>query len=203
MRFNPPPGWPPIPPGWTPPAGWRPDPSWPPPPAGWQLWVEDTGQLAYSTAPASVAERAARRAVGGGAAVALGSFLPFVYQPGVGLLTLVDVHVDLFDDHVAARPLPFLFGLALVGGALLMRTPRFQRTARAWTFIGAALGGCGYSLFAITGIVGISTDLGFGITAKVTWAPNIGLLMSIVGCVVVGVAAAQVIKNRQPPQQLV
>lgn len=40
-RFNPPPGWPPAPAGWTPPPGWSPDPSWPAPPAGWQLWVED------------------------------------------------------------------------------------------------------------------------------------------------------------------
>jgi hypothetical protein len=41
MRFNPPPSWPPSPPGWTPPPGWQPDPSWPPPPPGWQLWVPD------------------------------------------------------------------------------------------------------------------------------------------------------------------
>lgn len=37
--FNPPPGWPPAPPGWTPPKGWTPDPSWPEPPPGWQLWL--------------------------------------------------------------------------------------------------------------------------------------------------------------------
>lgn len=41
MRFNPPPNWPPVPPGWTPPAGWQPDPSWPPPPEGWPLWLPD------------------------------------------------------------------------------------------------------------------------------------------------------------------
>ncbi|MBJ7466387.1 MAG: hypothetical protein JHD38_22305 [Mycolicibacterium sp.] len=41
MRFNPPPNWPPVPPGWTPPAGWQPDPSWPPPPQGWPLWVPE------------------------------------------------------------------------------------------------------------------------------------------------------------------
>ncbi|WP_319448216.1 MULTISPECIES: hypothetical protein [unclassified Mycobacterium] len=41
MRFNPPPNWPPSPPGWTPPPGWRPDPSWPPPPPGWQLWASE------------------------------------------------------------------------------------------------------------------------------------------------------------------
>jgi hypothetical protein len=38
-RFNPPPGWPPTPPGFVPPAGWRPDPSWPFAPPGWQWWV--------------------------------------------------------------------------------------------------------------------------------------------------------------------
>lgn len=40
-RFNPAPGWPVPPPGWTPPDGWTPDPSWPPPPDGWELWISD------------------------------------------------------------------------------------------------------------------------------------------------------------------
>jgi hypothetical protein len=44
MRFNPPPNWPPAPPGWAPDANWAPDPSWPPPPPGWQLWIDDFGQ---------------------------------------------------------------------------------------------------------------------------------------------------------------
>jgi hypothetical protein len=42
MHFNPPPGWPPAPAGWTPPSGWQPDPSWPPIPAGWTLWMQDS-----------------------------------------------------------------------------------------------------------------------------------------------------------------
>ncbi len=37
-RFNPPPGWPESPPGWTPPPGWQPNPAWPPAPPGWQFW---------------------------------------------------------------------------------------------------------------------------------------------------------------------
>ena len=41
LRFNPPPGWPPPPPGFVPPPGWQPDPSWPPAPPGWQLLIED------------------------------------------------------------------------------------------------------------------------------------------------------------------
>lgn len=39
--FNPPPGWPKPPDGWTPPNGWKPDPDWPAPPLGWQLWIPD------------------------------------------------------------------------------------------------------------------------------------------------------------------
>lgn len=39
LVFNPPPGWPKPPDGWTPPRGWSPDPSWPNPPQGWQLWL--------------------------------------------------------------------------------------------------------------------------------------------------------------------
>ncbi|MEU1655743.1 DUF4041 domain-containing protein [Streptomyces griseofuscus] len=42
-RFNPPPGWPVPPAGWTPPADWRPDPSWPAAPEGWQLWIPEGG----------------------------------------------------------------------------------------------------------------------------------------------------------------
>ena len=38
-RFNPPPNWPPAPPGWTPPPTWQPDPAWGPPPPGWELWT--------------------------------------------------------------------------------------------------------------------------------------------------------------------
>jgi Domain of unknown function (DUF4878) len=41
MRFNPPPNWPPSPPGWTPPPGWAPDPAWGPPPPNWPLWLPD------------------------------------------------------------------------------------------------------------------------------------------------------------------
>lgn len=46
MRFNPPPNWPPMPPGFVPAPGWLPDPAWGEPPHGWPLWVEDSHQLA-------------------------------------------------------------------------------------------------------------------------------------------------------------
>ena len=38
-RFNPPPGWPPTPPGYVPPPDWRPDPSLPAAPPDWQWWT--------------------------------------------------------------------------------------------------------------------------------------------------------------------
>jgi len=40
-RFNPAPGWPVPPTGWSPPFGWTPDPSWPPAPAGWTFWLQE------------------------------------------------------------------------------------------------------------------------------------------------------------------
>lgn len=39
LTWEPPPGWPPAPPGWQPQPGWRPDPEWPPPPPGWRGWT--------------------------------------------------------------------------------------------------------------------------------------------------------------------
>ena len=44
-RFNPPPGWPPVPPGWTPPPGWKPPAHFPAPPPGWPLWIDDAETL--------------------------------------------------------------------------------------------------------------------------------------------------------------
>lgn len=41
LVFNPPPGWPKPPAGWTPPKGWQPDPAWPKQPQDWQLWIID------------------------------------------------------------------------------------------------------------------------------------------------------------------
>jgi hypothetical protein len=156
------------------------------------LWVEEgASPLAHFTASTSITERKVYRMIGGGAAVALGALLPFVSQPEASFLTRVEV-------HAGARALSFFFGLALVGGALFMRVPQFRWKAGGWTFVGSGLGLCGYSLFAIIGIVGVDTNMGFGITAKVTWSPNIGLLMSIAGCVIVCVTVAQLLRGQRP-----
>ncbi len=51
VRFNPPPGWPQPPDGWTPPTGWSPDPAWPDPPDGWVLWVSTDVEPETPSAP--------------------------------------------------------------------------------------------------------------------------------------------------------
>jgi len=53
MRFNPPPGWPTPPEGWSPPTGWTPPPAWPAAPEGWQLWLPDESVAA----PAAMGQR--------------------------------------------------------------------------------------------------------------------------------------------------
>lgn len=58
-RFNPPPGWPPAPEGWSPGPGWAPDPAWPPLPPGWRLWVEEPTAPGVPLDPASSSVEAA------------------------------------------------------------------------------------------------------------------------------------------------
>jgi hypothetical protein len=53
LRFNPPPGWPPVREGFSPRPGWRPPESWPPAPPGWQLWVSDDEPSAAGWSPRS------------------------------------------------------------------------------------------------------------------------------------------------------
>lgn len=50
-RFNPPPNWPPPPPGFEPGPGWQPDPAWGPPPPGWQLWIDEERGRPSSESP--------------------------------------------------------------------------------------------------------------------------------------------------------
>lgn len=65
LRFNPPPGWPLPPEGFSPQPGWQPDPSWPAPPPGWQLWVSDDPAETWAAPDGRSAETWA--APGGGA----------------------------------------------------------------------------------------------------------------------------------------
>ena len=109
MRFNPPPGWPPAPPGWVPPPGWQPDPSWPDPPPGWNLCIEDTASRDQQI-------RTARWVIAGGGAVFLGSLLPF----------LTSSQPDLYPVNSNPKETASFFGvvLAALGLAMLAKAKR-------------------------------------------------------------------------------
>lgn len=93
-QFNPPPGWPPSPPGWTPPPGWRPPAHFPAPPPGWQLWVDSASRADKAWRPGWRLYTALglvgfislfALAAGGSGALALGGITAFL----LGLVGLV------------------------------------------------------------------------------------------------------------------
>lgn len=187
-RFNPPPGWPPAPPGWTPPPGWQPDPSWPAPPAGWPLWVEE-----------AVRPRAAKTdawwIIGGGAAVVIGAVLPFVSSPVYNYVVI----------RGGARVTSALFGLILAGLGLGLRTVfSSEVTASRGRALGmgipalclAVLGTLGYVIFTAIGEAGYKQTNGLGFSTTVTFSPSVGLILSILGCIAAVIGAIRVIRHR-------
>jgi hypothetical protein len=178
-RFNPPPGWPAGPDGWTPPPEWQPDPTWPAPPAGWQLWVDET-----PTSPPRAMDAA--WAIAGGTAVFLGSLLPFVSfsDPAIGV-------------NPGARGVTALLGLIVLGlGIALRAVPRrfLMRTSLA-TLSLSTLGAYGYAVTIVDGLVGTTGQDPLGFFVKVTFFPGIGILLALAGCVAAGVAGIRSIQH--------
>lgn len=185
MRFNPPPGWPQVPPGWIPPQGWQPDPAWPPAPLGWQFWVEDTPASAVLAAPA----RGPRLAMLGAGAMFVGAFLPLfanitpadaVYRPGGG----------------SAGGDAFIVALifAAAAGAAYWSTPgRYRRGAVRGLAIAllvvSILEGLGCAGLTAAGMVGVKVqdDLFGEITVK--YSPGIGLIVIFLSSLAIIVGA--------------
>jgi hypothetical protein len=216
MRFNPPPGWPPAPAGWTPPPGWQPDPAWPPAPPGWPLWVDEpaaptqapaqwpaagpglaAGPAAGPGAPQVRDPRAsldARWTLGGGAAVVLGSVLPWVSVTSSGV---VGVSIN-----GGARGTSAVFGLILLGlGAAIVS--RASRGAKSLGYaiallVLSILGTLGYAIFAIAGFAGFDETDALGDTAHVTFSPSVGLIMLFLGCVAVVYGAIRALRHGNP-----
>jgi len=216
FRFNPPPGWPIPQPGWAPPHGWQPDPSWPPPPPGWNLWVDDApavGPPQVTAAQAGWAQsfppaaphgfppvpqvvpfpRAVpsfwKWAVGGAAAVFLGSLLPFISYSGLGG----------GDVRPGARMVSAVFGAVLGLLAVASRTQLRSRVCNGLLLPGGILGTLGYGGFILLGLVGFQDDDSsfFADTStKIHFDPNIGVTCCLAGCVIVVVAAVQGLRGR-------
>ena len=149
MRLNPPPDWPPVPPGWVPPAGWQPDPSWPDPPPGWNLWIEDT-------AARDGRIRAARWTIVGGGAAFLGSLLPFLSSSQPGIYT-----VNSSPKESAA-----FFGviLAVLGIIMLAKSNRAKLISGILALIIAALAVLTLGGIVLAGMVGTDETDSFGST---------------------------------------
>jgi hypothetical protein len=116
VTFNPPPGWP-VPAGWTPPPNWQPDPSWPSPPAGWPFWVDGTAARPTPAIPVY------GWAIGGGAAVFLGSILPFISNT-------TNSDYATFTVQGGARTASAVFGLALIALGYAIRQRRVPAAAK-------------------------------------------------------------------------
>jgi hypothetical protein len=188
-RFNPPPGWPPAPPGWTPPPGWQPDPSWPAPPPGWPLWVEEADKPSRVKADSWWL-------IGGGAAIFLGALLPFVSSPVYNYVVI----------RGGARVTSALFALILAGLGLALRVAFSSRqTATTGRALGmgipalclAVLGTLGYLSFAGIGEAGYKQTTALGFSTTVTFSPSIGLILSILGCLAAVVGSIRVIVHRK------
>ena len=141
-----------------------------------------TGASGFSFSAISVPTR---WALGGGIALFLGALLPFVS---------VHLSTNLFSGGFTAstgisggaRFASAIFGLILGGlGAAAQFGPASAGPKRAFKIILlalSALGILGYLGFTVLGIVGFNQTAGLGVSAHETYSPNVGLILSILGC---------------------
>lgn len=148
MRFNPPPGWPPAPPGWTPPRGWKPDPRWPAPPKGWRLWLPEQEDQQVITPSGPVQESRSHPFHAGTVEAAHSWVRSARIWLGVGLLILVVAVAGLSGLFIVVGLAALAFGMVAV-----LRDSRPRRLARS-PKIGATI--------ALAGL--ISVGLGSALT---------------------------------------
>jgi hypothetical protein len=218
--WEPPPGWQPNPSWPPPPPGWQlwVDDTMPPPtppsmptqqmPAQYRSAPQMPapqmpGQYApqapppYSPVPAAPAPSGSTWfwTVGGGAAVFLGSLLPFVSGS------------DTVNGGIngGARVSSAVFGLILagLGAAIAFAPPRPGPRGRSLglgitLLVLSGLGLLGYVIFTAIGAAGVNQSGGFG--TKVTYSPSVGIILAILGCAAAVVGSILVLR-RLPARQ--
>jgi hypothetical protein len=107
--------------------------------------------------------------------------------------------------HAGARTTSALYGLVLAGlGAALQFMPAAAApsAARSRTYafgitllVLSVLGVLGYLGFTLVGAAGIQQSDGFGFSEKVTFSPNIGIILAIFGCVAVLTGAIRILRH--------
>jgi hypothetical protein len=115
--------------------------------------------------------------------------MPFVSSPG-----LVGGDVSQEFRNLSATGAVLLLGVALA-------TLRWTRQAVvAALLVVAGLGVLSYAGFIIMGQVGIESEPSpiFAYPTKVTFAPNIGILLCLCGCLAAGVAAVKLLNTIRP-----
>jgi hypothetical protein len=123
-----------------------------------------------------------RWAFGGGLAVFIGALLPFITVSALGIGVSGPI-------SGGPRFASAIFGLILAGlgaGAQFSsagtgsRSP--SRVFAIFLLVLSALGLLGYLGFTLIGLIGTNEDTLFGESVRLTYSPNIGLIMSILGC---------------------
>jgi len=144
-----------------------------------------TGLSGFSFSGLTVATR---WALGGGLALFIGALLPFIAG-------------DVTGDGISggARFSSALFGLILAGLGVAAQfgsaKPGPKLAFGIILLCLSALGLLGYLGFTAIGAIGISQSDGFE-TIHETFSPNIGLILSLLGCIAAGFAGFQIIRQR-------
>ena len=165
----------------TPPPEWQPDPIGPAPPAGSQLWTEDRHAISPEIQDSWLV-------MVGGAAVFLGSLMPFASYTGVDAVVSPN-----------AKTASVMCGLVLVAlGFVLRAAPRRGRLVAgiAITCL-SAVAGLLYMRFILAGITGVPVRNPFGDATSLTFSPEIGIILAVAGCAAAYVAAIRSFHHRQ------
>jgi hypothetical protein len=153
-----------------------------------------TGLSGFSASSLSVATR---WALGGGGAVFIGALLPFISGEVTGN-----------GISGGARFTSAFFGLILIGLGVGAQYASAKTGPRAPSLICgiillslAALGFLGYLGFTAIGAVGINQSDGFE-TIHETFSPNIGLIMSLLGCAAAAYAGFLIVRGKSVAQRV-
>lgn len=119
-------------------------------------------------------------AIGGGAAVVLGSLLPFVS------FNVINPGVQIGPGYAAV-----LIGLILAALGIALRAARRPGRLVAGTVILclSSLFGLYYVILIAVGIHGVQVQDTFGDTSTLTFNPNIGIILALAGCAAAYTAA--------------
>ena len=126
-------------------------------------------------------------AIAGGAAVLLGSLLPFVSSSDPAIAVTP-----------AATGASALFGLIMVSLGIALRAVqrRFLRGISLAALCLSALGTLSYAAFIVVGLAGVATEQDpFGDSVRITFSPGIGIFLTLAGCATAAVADIRSIQH--------